>query len=299
MTRKKTILLIEDDYLDVKSVKRTLDKLKVDHELHVAHNGVDALALLNGNSPGGLKLLPDVILLDLNMPKMSGIEFLGIIKNYYSLKNIKIFVMTTSAEEYDVVTTQNLGVSGYILKPLDFDATGKDNFAKAVQDLKSELCDDGVQQFMPLSMAPGVKKAAAPKIKSAIFKKLLTFSAKPMAVVKLTLGGLALTSGAGAVFYGMNRHEAPKAPHSTSKELPVKMAATMPIVPLETVTAIVPPLESIKPRRAGQPRASVVSVVAPAQPVVAPLHPLKAYKVRAVMLDDDDGPQNDSTSNRY
>src|SRR3954462_6739647 len=117
----KTILLVEDDYLDVISVQRAVSKLSVRHEIVVAHNGVDALAMLNGNAAGGKMLVPDIILLDINMPKMNGLEFLGIIKNYYSLKNIKVFVTTTSGEEYDKVSTKNLGIAGYILKPLDFD----------------------------------------------------------------------------------------------------------------------------------------------------------------------------------
>jgi CheY-like chemotaxis protein len=115
----KTILLIEDDYLDVTSVKRELNKIDFPHTLYVAHNGVDALALLNGNSPDGTKIMPDIILLDLNMPKMNGIEFLGIIKSYFSLKSIKVFVMTTSSEEYDRSTSEYLGITGYILKPLN------------------------------------------------------------------------------------------------------------------------------------------------------------------------------------
>jgi len=135
---QKTILLVEDDYLDVTSVKRALGKLNVEHTLHVAHNGVDALALLNGNSPDGTKIKPDIIILDLNMPKMNGIEFLGIIKNYYSLKNIKVFVMTTSSEEYDRAAAENLGITGYILKPLNFEAL-KDSPASATYQLMSEL----------------------------------------------------------------------------------------------------------------------------------------------------------------
>ncbi len=135
---QKTILLVEDDYLDVTSVKRSLSKLNVDYTLHVAHNGVDALALLNGNSPDGTKIKPDIIILDLNMPKMNGIEFLGIIKNYYSLKNIKVFIMTTSYEEYDRVAAENLGITGYILKPLDFEIS-KDSNGSSTYELMSEL----------------------------------------------------------------------------------------------------------------------------------------------------------------
>jgi CheY-like chemotaxis protein len=114
--RQRDILLVEDDYLDVESVKRALKKNNIDHRLHVAHNGVDAIEMLTNDEK---RVIPDVILLDINMPKMNGIEFLGIIKSYYSLKNIQIFIITTSAEDYDKIATQNLGISGYILKPLD------------------------------------------------------------------------------------------------------------------------------------------------------------------------------------
>lgn len=146
---RKTILLVEDDYLDVISVQRTLNKLNAKHQLYIAHNGVEALEFLNG-SERHEKILPDIILLDLNMPKMSGLEFLGIIKNYYSLKNIKIFVMTTSAEEYDVVATQQLGVAGYIIKPLNFDATEKGKHSVSVRDLKDELRTGNFNFLTPL-----------------------------------------------------------------------------------------------------------------------------------------------------
>ncbi|MDQ3073081.1 MAG: response regulator [Bacteroidota bacterium] len=139
--RQKSILLVEDDYLDVTSVQRKLKKLKVNNTLHVAHNGVDALEMLQGSSPNKLPELPDVILLDINMPKMNGLEFLEKIRDDYSLKNIKVFIMTTSSEEYDRIAAKNLGVSGYILKPLDFDNFDKkesslDTFSLMVELLK-------------------------------------------------------------------------------------------------------------------------------------------------------------------
>lgn len=116
------ILLVEDDYVDVVSVQRALKRLGTPYTLHVAHNGQDALALLTGNTEGTPKIIPDIILLDINMPRMNGLEFLRIIKNYYTLNNIKVFVTTTSAEEYDRMAFEQLGIAGYILKPLDFDA---------------------------------------------------------------------------------------------------------------------------------------------------------------------------------
>jgi CheY-like chemotaxis protein len=141
----KTILLVEDDYLDVTSVKRALAKLRVEHDLLVAHNGEDALSMLMGstNEKGERhRIHPDIILLDLNMPKMNGLEFLDIIKKYYSLSNIKVFVMTTSSEEFDRSEAQRLGISGYILKPLDFDKNSKDSSSVAIADLKRELCKE-------------------------------------------------------------------------------------------------------------------------------------------------------------
>lgn len=135
----KKILLVEDDYLDVTNVKRALNKLSVDYTLHVAHNGADALAMLNGNTQDGTRMHPDIILLDINMPKMNGLEFLAIIKNYYSLNNIRIYIMTTSAEEYDKVAAENLGIAGYILKPLDFSGNRKDDSGIATENLRLEL----------------------------------------------------------------------------------------------------------------------------------------------------------------
>jgi CheY-like chemotaxis protein len=127
------ILLIEDDYLDVESVKRALKKSQVHCELHVAHNGEDALSLLTGEK--GDKYTPDVILLDINMPKMNGIEFLQIIKNYFSLSQIKTFVITTSTDEYDQLSTRSLGIEGYIVKPLDF---RNESSARLLSVLKDE-----------------------------------------------------------------------------------------------------------------------------------------------------------------
>ncbi|MBL7931813.1 MAG: response regulator [Bacteroidia bacterium] len=111
----KKILLVEDDYLDVESIRRIFKRAKIEHELYVVHNGVDAITLLTQEVN---RLTPDIIILDINMPKMSGIEFLGIIRNYYSLKNIKVYILTTSSEQYDKISTENLGISGYIIKPL-------------------------------------------------------------------------------------------------------------------------------------------------------------------------------------
>ena len=120
--KKNIILLVEDDELDIISVQRSLKKFDGEYELHTAYNGKEALTMLTENK---LNLMPDVILLDLNMPKMNGIEFLKILRADDSLKNIKVFIITTSTETADRNTTDQLGISGYIIKPLNYNNNAK------------------------------------------------------------------------------------------------------------------------------------------------------------------------------
>jgi CheY-like chemotaxis protein len=114
---KRTILLVEDDELDVISFQRSLKHLGNAYTLFTAFNGREALEMLT--RPDGA-LVPDVILLDLNMPKMNGIEFLTILRKNEQLKNIKVFIITTSTETGDRTATDALGISGYIIKPLSY-----------------------------------------------------------------------------------------------------------------------------------------------------------------------------------
>ena len=120
--KKKTILLVEDDELDVISLQRSLKKLDIDCDLFVAHNGKEALQLLTDSH---LQLLPDVILLDLNMPKMGGIDFLRIIRSDKRFSDLKVYVMTTSSEIVERTMTEQLGISGYIIKPLSYTDNSK------------------------------------------------------------------------------------------------------------------------------------------------------------------------------
>jgi CheY-like chemotaxis protein len=116
MRNSKPILFVEDDRLDAMIVKRALDDLKVTNELvHVA-NGEEAIEYLR--NAGNKK--PCIILLDLNMPKTNGVEFLRIVKADEELKRIPIVVLTASTEEQDVIETFELSVAGYIVKPVDY-----------------------------------------------------------------------------------------------------------------------------------------------------------------------------------
>jgi CheY-like chemotaxis protein len=116
MRNGKPILLVEDDTIDAMTVKRAFKELKVNNPLAHALNGEEALAQLQQEESE----TPCVILLDLNMPKMNGVEFLKIAKDDPSLKKIPVVVLTTSNEERDIVESFKLGVAGYIVKPVDY-----------------------------------------------------------------------------------------------------------------------------------------------------------------------------------
>ena len=116
MTRELKILLIEDDTIELMKLNRAMLSLNMNHEVTEANNGEDALELLLKE-----KYYPDIILLDLNMPKINGIEFLEILKNNEALKFIPTIILTTSSNEKDLLACFNLGISGYILKPLKYE----------------------------------------------------------------------------------------------------------------------------------------------------------------------------------
>lgn len=116
MRSSKPILLVEDDQVDAMTVKRALREINVTNRLDIVNNGEEALAFLakeDNEAPG-------IILLDLNMPRMNGIEFLTIAKKEDRLKKIPVVVLTTSKEEQDKVDSFNLGVAGYMIKPVDY-----------------------------------------------------------------------------------------------------------------------------------------------------------------------------------
>jgi CheY-like chemotaxis protein len=116
MRNFKPILLVEDDSVDAMTVQRAFKDLKVTNPLAHSINGEEALAYLGDES----NQRPCVILLDLNMPKMNGTEFLKVVKADDALKKIPVVVLTTSQEERDVVESFNLCVAGYIVKPVDY-----------------------------------------------------------------------------------------------------------------------------------------------------------------------------------
>lgn len=113
------ILLVEDDEVDVMNVQRAFKKNNVANPLFVAANGLEALEMLRANgAPPGIPRERRLVLLDLNMPKMGGIEFLRELRSDEKLRGTPVVVLTTSNEERDRVEAYNLNVAGYIVKPV-------------------------------------------------------------------------------------------------------------------------------------------------------------------------------------
>jgi CheY-like chemotaxis protein len=111
------ILLVEDDDVDVMNVRRAFQRNNITNPIHVASNGLEALQLLrSGQVPGDRRL----ILLDLNMPKMNGIEFLQALRADPELAAAPVVVLTTSNDDQDKIDAYNLNVAGYLLKPVTF-----------------------------------------------------------------------------------------------------------------------------------------------------------------------------------
>jgi CheY-like chemotaxis protein len=115
--RMLNILLVEDDEVDVMNVRRAFERNNVSNPLYVAGNGLEALEMLrNGTVPAERRL----ILLDLNMPKMNGIEFLQALRADPELASSSVVVLTTSNDDQDKIDAYNLNVAGYLLKPVTF-----------------------------------------------------------------------------------------------------------------------------------------------------------------------------------
>ena len=120
----RSVLLVEDDIFDTMTAEKSFAKFNVPHHLHTAFNGEEALDLLMGrNGAEPLRPLPEVILLDLNMPRMNGHEFLAELRANPELQDIPVFITTTSGMDLDRQQAESMGAQGYILKPLDFETS--------------------------------------------------------------------------------------------------------------------------------------------------------------------------------
>jgi len=133
------ILLVDDDDVDIMTLQRAFKKNNIFNPLFIAHNGLEAFDQLRGTN-GAEKITPTprVILLDINMPQMNGLEFLKELRADNDLHNISVFVLTTSNDDKDRVEAYNYNIAGYIIKPITFDS-----FVVAVATLNNfwKLCE--------------------------------------------------------------------------------------------------------------------------------------------------------------
>jgi CheY-like chemotaxis protein len=115
------VLLVEDDPGDVLMTREAFAQFKVRNQLHVVNNGVDAMAFLHREGEYADAPSPDLVLLDLNLPRMDGREVLAAIKDDPDLRRIPVVVLTTSDAEEDVVRSYSLHANAYVTKPVDFE----------------------------------------------------------------------------------------------------------------------------------------------------------------------------------
>ena len=126
MRNLKPILLVEDDDVDVMTVERAFKDHEIKNQLVNTANGEEALEYLKNDS----NRKPCIILLDLNTPKMNGLEFLKLIKADKTLRKIPVIILTTSNQQQDIVECFKLSVAGYIVKSIDYA-----KFAKAISTI--------------------------------------------------------------------------------------------------------------------------------------------------------------------
>jgi CheY-like chemotaxis protein len=131
--KDKIILLVEDNPSDIGLTQRALEKHRITNELVVAENGQEALDYLFGagaHAGRNVTDLPTVVLLDLKLPKLSGLEVLRRIRDNPRTRRLPVVILTTSKDEHDVMTSYDLGANSYIRKPVDFH-----QFAEALRQL--------------------------------------------------------------------------------------------------------------------------------------------------------------------
>ena len=116
----KAILLVEDNLDDEALTLRAFRKNKICNKVIVAHDGVEALEFLYGNGNGAGSALPALVLLDLNLPKVNGLEVLRRMRSEPRTRRLPVVILTTSMEEQDLIKSYDLGANSYICKPVDF-----------------------------------------------------------------------------------------------------------------------------------------------------------------------------------
>ena len=125
------ILLVEDSPADIRLTQEALRDAKVLNRLHIARDGVEALAFLRREEPFPDAPRPDLVILDLNIPRLNGKEVLAAMRADTAMRSIPVAVLTTSSQEADIVDAYQLGANCYLTKPIDLD-----QFVRVVQTME-------------------------------------------------------------------------------------------------------------------------------------------------------------------
>ena len=137
LKKNLNILLIEDNIIEVMKMDRTISLLNLKHKITKATTADEAFEILKQS-----ERFPDIILLDLNMPKINGIEFLSTLKSNDTLKHIPTIILTTSDNENDLNKCYKIGISGYILKPLKYE-----DYVKKIEIVLSYWCINELKKY--------------------------------------------------------------------------------------------------------------------------------------------------------
>jgi two-component system, chemotaxis family, response regulator Rcp1 len=148
-TKPIEILLVEDNPGDVRLTREALRDGKVNNTMAVAGDGMEAIAFLRREGEYAQATRPDLILLDLNLPRMNGFEVLDVIKEDPEFKRIPVVILTTSQAEQDIVRSYDLHANAYVTKPVDLDQFIK--VIKAIEDFWLEIVKlpDGTDLIQP------------------------------------------------------------------------------------------------------------------------------------------------------
>jgi CheY-like chemotaxis protein len=119
--RQWQILLVEDNLADVRLTREALRELQIKHQLQVAEDGLSAVNYLSNMTENAALIRPDIIILDLNLPRMNGLEVLAIIKTNDAIKSIPVIIMSSSTSDLDVSSAYRLNANCYTKKPLEID----------------------------------------------------------------------------------------------------------------------------------------------------------------------------------
>ncbi len=195
--KHKKILLVANDNLEILNVQRELTKHHIDHSLHIAKNGLDALALLMGCSSPQLenytktgKVQPDIILMDAEAPNLNMIELLCIMQKYYSLQKIRVYLIVTDPEKIELAEAKKYGIAGVVAKPFNMESTAFDG-----QKLMTELGKTPQKAWLPF--ATGLPFLSLDKCFSFLSKiKYSTLHFTSAVAVKTGIAGTVVLTGA-------------------------------------------------------------------------------------------------------